>query len=98
MIYCTYIIRTVNWIPLDFSVFPPYSNCMGKKKRGRPPKPAGSTKEARAELRMSATEKQAFSLAADFAGLSLSSWIRERLRTAARDELEKNHHPVPFLP
>ena len=43
-------------------------------------------------------EKQAFKEAADLAGLALSAWIRERLRTAARKELEGANRPVHFMP
>jgi hypothetical protein len=44
------------------------------------------------------TEKQAFKQAADLAGLALSAWVRERLRLAARDELERAGYSVSFLP
>jgi hypothetical protein len=43
-------------------------------------------------------EKRAFVDAADLAGLSLSSWVRERLRRAARAELNEAGKPVAFLP
>jgi hypothetical protein len=42
-------------------------------------------------------EKQAFKDAAELAGLPLSTWVRERLRRAAREELEEAHRPVAFL-
>lgn len=41
------------------------------------------------EIRVRATEKQAFRDAADSAGLSLSAWIRERLRRSAIHDLEE---------
>lgn len=70
---------------------------MVKKKLGAPKKPAAITKVARIELRMIDTEKQAFSEAASMSGLSLSAWIRVRLRAAAKAELESEKRPVPFL-
>ena len=49
-----------------------------------------------ARLRLSPDEKEAFQSAAYAAGLSLSSWIRERLRRAAAAELERAGQPIPF--
>jgi hypothetical protein len=49
-----------------------------------------------ARLRLSPDEKQAFQEAADLAGLSLSAWIRSRLRTASARELETAGIPIPF--
>jgi hypothetical protein len=43
-----------------------------------------------------AAEKEAFFSAADVAGLSLSAWIRERLRSIARRELLEVGKDVPF--
>jgi uncharacterized protein (DUF1778 family) len=48
------------------------------------------------QLRLQPEEKQAFQEAADLAGASLSAWMRERLRRAARIELVDAHKPVPF--
>jgi hypothetical protein len=48
-------------------------------------------------LLMEPEEKQAFQEAARMAGLSLSAWIRERLRRAARIELENAGRQAPFL-
>jgi hypothetical protein len=50
------------------------------------------------EVRLSLDEKRAFKDAADFAGLALSAWVRERLRRAAREELERAGRQVAFLP
>jgi hypothetical protein len=50
------------------------------------------------EVRVQPTEKQAFKLAASLAGVSLSSWMRERLRLAAIRELESAGQQVPFVP
>ena len=40
------------------------------------------------QVRLSSDEKDGFTEAADLAGISLSAWIRERLRLAAIRELE----------
>jgi hypothetical protein len=48
-------------------------------------------------MRLDVAEKQAFRDAAELAGLDLSAWIRERLRTVARQELESVGRPVAFL-
>jgi uncharacterized protein (DUF1778 family) len=61
---------------------------------------AGKTRknrEERFELRLIGEEKEAFRQAADLAGMPLASWVRERLRRAAREELEGFGRPVPFL-
>ena len=49
------------------------------------------------QVRMSAAEKASFDLAADAAGISLSSWVRARLRTAALVELQLAGVKVPFV-
>ena len=48
-------------------------------------------------IRLTTDEKAGFSEAASLAGISLSSWIRERLRLAAIRELESAGHHVPFV-
>ena len=50
------------------------------------------------EIRVQPDEKRAFRDAADIAGISLSSWVRERLRLAAIRELEGAGRMVPFIP
>jgi uncharacterized protein (DUF1778 family) len=50
------------------------------------------------EIRVQPEEKRAFRDAAEIAGLSLSSWVRERLRLAAIRELEGVGRTVPFIP
>jgi hypothetical protein len=50
------------------------------------------------QLRVMPEEKAAFQQAADMAGISVSAWIRERLRLAAIRELEGAGRAVPFVP
>jgi uncharacterized protein (DUF1778 family) len=66
-------------------------------KAGRPKKPKGTAKEEYLELRLDAAEKQAFKDAAELSGMAVSVWVRERLRKAARKELEDADRPVAFL-
>jgi hypothetical protein len=68
-----------------------------KTRRGRPPKGSGRVKGIRLDMRLEEAEKQAFRDAAELAGLDLSAWIRERLRTVSRQELQAVGHPVAFL-
>jgi hypothetical protein len=63
---------------------------MNQKKR--------ATKDEYIEIRVLATEKEGFVMASDLAGVSLSSWIRERLRMAAIRELESAGRRIPFVP
>ena len=49
------------------------------------------------ELRLDMAEKEAFVQAARAAGMSLSGWVRDRLRRVARKELEDMDMPVAFL-
>jgi hypothetical protein len=50
------------------------------------------------QIRITDTEKEGFELAAILAGISLSSWVRERLRLTAIRELEGAGRRVPFVP
>jgi hypothetical protein len=50
------------------------------------------------QIRISNEEKDGFELAAQLAGISLSSWVRERLRLSAIRELESAGRRVPFVP
>lgn len=68
-----------------------------QRKRGRPRKDPERTKGDYLDIRLETAEKQAFKDAADLAGLDLSAWVRERLRAAARKELENAGQPVAFL-
>lgn len=65
--------------------------------RGRPPIPSDKRKSETVLLRLDTAEKMAFANAADLAGVSVSAWMRERLRSAARTELAEASQPVPFL-
>jgi len=59
-----------------------------------------STKNPRSEwikLRSSPDEKAGFERAAQIAGLSLSGWIRQRVRAAAVRELEVAGEIAPFV-
>jgi len=49
------------------------------------------------QLRLSPLEKQAFQDAAELSGISLSAWVRERLRRAATRELEDAGREIAFL-
>ncbi len=49
------------------------------------------------EIRMKPEEKEAFKKSAELAGISLSSWARERLRLAAIRELERAGQQIPFI-
>jgi hypothetical protein len=50
------------------------------------------------QIRITDSEKEGFELAAALAGISLSSWVRERLRLTAIRELESAGRRVPFVP
>jgi predicted HicB family RNase H-like nuclease len=50
------------------------------------------------QIRVTDTEKEGFELAAALAGISVSSWVRERLRLTAIRELESAGRRVPFVP
>lgn len=67
------------------------------KRRGRPPKRSEDLKQEYLDVRLDAAEKQAFWDAANIAGVPLSAWVRERLRTAARRELIEAGKPIAFL-
>lgn len=50
------------------------------------------------QIRVTDSEKEGFELAAVLAGISVSSWVRERLRLTAIRELESAGRKVPFVP
>jgi uncharacterized protein (DUF1778 family) len=66
-----------------------------EKKRGRPRKPNGKAEHM--QVRLDEAEKQAFADAAALSGQSVSVWVRDQLRRAARQQLEEAGQPVSFL-
>jgi len=48
-------------------------------------------------LRLLPEEKHTFQEAADLAGISLSAWVRERLRKVARSELGRAGQPIHLI-
>lgn len=62
-----------------------------KPKRSRP------RKIVPLNIRVSGDEKATFARAAEIAGVPLSSWIRERLRSAAIRELDNVREVAAFL-
>jgi hypothetical protein len=63
----------------------------GKKKR------ANGLRDVSLLIRLQGAEKEAFLDAAEYAGVPLSAWVRERLRRAAVKELEGAGLPIAFL-
>ena len=49
------------------------------------------------QVRVTASEKSTFERAAEISGLSISSWVRERLRKSSRLELQSSGVKVPFM-
>ena len=49
------------------------------------------------QIRLTDNEKLSFDLAAEVAGIPLSSWVRERLRLACIRDLESAGRRVPFV-
>jgi hypothetical protein len=49
------------------------------------------------KVRLTDLEKRGFQEAAELSGLPLSAWVRERLRRAARVELEDAGKDIPFV-
>jgi hypothetical protein len=72
-------------------------NAPRRKRLGRPLKGSDKVKGIRFDMRLELSEKEAFRDAANLAGLDLSAWVRERLRSAARQELGGAGRPVAFL-
>jgi uncharacterized protein (DUF1778 family) len=56
-----------------------------------------NARSGRLEMRLEPGEKEAFQRAAELAGLTLSGWVRERLRRLAKSELEDVGERAPFL-
>ncbi|MBC8350366.1 MAG: hypothetical protein H8E66_00155 [Planctomycetes bacterium] len=71
---------------------------MGKKKtRGRPKKKVADSKSQLLQVRLEQSEKDGFEAAAKMAGIPLSTWVRERLRIIAVDELERYGKTPKFI-
>jgi hypothetical protein len=68
-----------------------------EKRRGRPPLGSDRTKGEYLDVRLETAEKRSFKDAAELAGIPLATWVRERLRRAARNELEEANLKVHFL-
>jgi uncharacterized protein (DUF1778 family) len=64
-------------------------------KRGRPKK--DNPLDEYIELRVTTAEKQAFRDAAEYTGIPLATWMRERLRRIAARELTSAERPIAFL-
>jgi hypothetical protein len=94
--YCIYILYTSQAFSLDFGYFCIYNRVMKKKRLGRPPKEDQLRNESLL-VRVEPDEKEAFKNAADLSGISLSSWVRERLRRTAIKELQEAARPIAFL-
>jgi uncharacterized protein (DUF1778 family) len=60
-------------------------------------KPDPKAKADILQIRLTLTEKAGISQAAALAGISISSWVRERLRLAAIRDLESAGLRVPFV-
>jgi hypothetical protein len=68
-----------------------------RPKRGRPPKQAGELRTEDLLVKLKVDEQEAFKDAAELAGVTLSSWVRERLRRVALVELQEASRPVAVL-
>jgi len=68
-----------------------------KKRRGRPKKSSRDLQTDYLDVRLTEAEKDSFRLAAELAGMALSAWVRDRLRTASRRELLESGRQVPFI-
>jgi len=55
------------------------------------------TKARVLQIRLTEDEKSGFGIAADLAGIPLSSWVRERLRLACIRDLERAGQKIPFI-
>lgn len=62
-----------------------------------PMKPTEQSKTEILQIRLTPSEKDGISQAAALAGISVSSWVRERVRLAAIRDLESAGLRVPFV-
>lgn len=67
------------------------------KRHGAPKKPLSERKVSLTQVRLMTSEKTGFEEAAKLSGLSLSAWMRERLRGVAKRELESHGKKPDFL-
>ena len=65
-------------------------------KRGRPPADDIDRKARYIQVRATDAERETFGMAADLEGLSMSAWIRNRLRAAAKNELAAAGKKAPI--
>ncbi len=65
------------------------------KHKGRLPNTANKAEHL--QIRLDSAEKQAFADAAALVGQSMSVWVRDQLRGAARQQLEEVGRAVAFL-
>lgn len=49
------------------------------------------------QLRLTEKEKEGFKRAAEIAGIGLSAWARQKLRSAAIKDLQEIGEKIPFL-
>jgi hypothetical protein len=66
------------------------------KKRGRPKGKKKDSREVHLDIRLFGHEKTGFAQAARIAGLTLSDWIRQRLRRDANAEVVAAGQPPIF--
>jgi len=54
-------------------------------------------KDYNLQVRLTQAERDTLNLVANGSGISVSAWVRDRLRRAAREELQSSGIKVPFL-
>jgi hypothetical protein len=54
-------------------------------------------KDTQILIKLSETEKEGFKKAAEIAGIGLSAWARQKLRSAAIKDLQEVGEKIPFL-
>jgi len=62
---------------------------MKAPRRGRPPKDPADRHEERLQIRAQTDEKEEFELAAKAVGMTLSDWIRQRLKACAKRDIRR---------
>lgn len=65
-------------------------------KRGRPTADESDRKGRYIQVRATDAERETFGMAADLEGLTMSAWIRNRLRAAAKSELAAAGEKAPI--